>query len=347
MTLPSVSILISTKDRRYDLNNALASIKELDYPKEKIEIVVVEETDKPEPIEGVKYIVIPREGRGFGYTRNIAIRNASNDIVVFTDDDCIIEKGWLRELVNGFKDEVVAGIAGGVKVKDANIIGKCEIILGFPGGGLKYIHNSKGKPRETTQLSTCNCAYRKKVFEEAGYFHEDTKYSGEDYELAQRVSRKYKCLYNPAAIVYHKPRGTLYGVLKWFIRRGNTQISVMKIDKPFYFNHLWWLLKTSIILRLILLYTLFSIFNVNLFFGFSVLLTAYWIIINFRYGFYYRHYPETAIAFVLPVIKLIMDFGMDAGKIDGLIRLVTRKNPFSSLPLFFLLLYFNPPSSPL
>jgi GT2 family glycosyltransferase len=318
--LPSVSILISTKDRRYDLKNALDSIKGLDYPKEKIEIIVVEETDNPQPIDGVKYIVIPREGRGFGYTRNVAIKNASHEIVVFTDDDCIVEMDWLKTLVKGFKDEGVAGVAGGVAVKNANIIGKCEIILGFPGGGLKYIYNSMGKPHETTQLSTCNCAFRKKVFDVVGYFHEDTKHSGEDYELAQRVSRKYKCLYNPEAIVYHKPRGTLYGVFKWFIRRGNTQISVMKIDKPYFFGHLWWLLKTSIILRIILLSVLFSSLNINLSTGFSSLLIIYWVVIVFRYRFYYRYYPEIAIAFVLPAIKLTMDFGMDAGKIEGLLK---------------------------
>lgn len=318
--LPSVSILISTKDRRHDLKNALDSIKRLDYPKEKIEVVVVEETDIPQSIEGVKYIVIPREGRGFGYTRNIAIKNASHDIVVFTDDDCIVERDWLRELVKGFKDEGIAGVAGGVKVKDSNIIGKCEIILGFPGGGLKYIYHSKGNIHETTQLSTCNCAYRKKIFEELGYFHEDTKHSGEDYELARRVSRKYRCLYNPKAVVYHKPRGTLSGIFKWLVRRGNTQISVMKIDKPYFLEHLWWLLKTSIILRLILLYTIFLLFNVNLFIGFSALLTAYWIIINFRCRFYYSYYPEIPIALLLPVIKLIMDAGMEVGKIEGLLR---------------------------
>lgn len=322
---PSVSILISTKDRRDDLIKVLDSIKELNYSNEKIEIVVVEETDNPQPIEGVKYIVIPREGRGFGYTRNIAVKNAAHDIVAFTDDDCIVEKNWLRELVKGFMDESVAGVAGGVMVKGANMIGKCEIILGFPGGGLRYIHNSGGKSHETTNLSTCNCAYRKKVFEEIGYFNENTKHSGEDYEFAQRVSRRYKCFYNPNAIVYHKPRGSIYGVFKWFIRRGNSEVSIMNIDKSYYWRHLWWLLKTSMILKLILIYFLILVLNINLLAGFLALIIIYWLFQASKYRFYYRYYPEKGIALILPAVKLVMDIGIEIGKIDSIFRWWRKK----------------------
>jgi GT2 family glycosyltransferase len=319
-SLPNVSILISTKDRRDDLTNVLASIKEINYPKEKIEVVVVEETDKPQPINGAKYIVIPREGRGFGYTRNVAIKNASNDIVAFTDDDCIVEREWLKELMNGFKDKEIMGVAGGVMVKDSNIIGKCEIILGFPGGGLKYIHKSGGKTQETNQLSTCNCAYRKDVFNKIGYFHEDTKHSGEDYELAQRVSQRYKCTYNPTAIVYHKPRGTLYNIFKWFVRRGNTQVSILRIDKPNFIKHLWWLLKTSLFLKLLILYIFFLLLKIDPLFGFAASVVFYWFIIDFRYRYYYNYYPEAIIAIILPLVKFIMDFGTELGKIDGILR---------------------------
>jgi cellulose synthase/poly-beta-1,6-N-acetylglucosamine synthase-like glycosyltransferase len=323
--LPHVSILISTKDRRFDLEKALNSVKKINYPWEKFEIVVVEETDSPKLIEGVKYISIPREGRGFGYTRNVAIKNASYKIVAFTDDDCIVDRDWLLELVQLFRDEEVAGVAGGVRLRDAGIIGKCEIILGFPGGGLKYLYYSRGIPYGTSHLSTCNCAYRKKVFEEIGYFNEDTKHSGEDYELALRVSQKYRCLYNPKAIVYHKPRGTISGIFKWFIRRGNTQISIMDIDSSNYFKHLWWLFKTSLFLRAVLFYIFFSLFHINPLIGFSVLLIPYWIFTVLRYSFYYLYYPELRIALVLPAVKLVMDTGMDVGKIEGVLRYWRRR----------------------
>jgi len=77
----SISIAISTKDRRNDLNRLLDSLGNLDYPKDMIEVVVVEEGDSPRTIGGVKYIFIPRLGKGYGYSRNLAVRQCSNDLI--------------------------------------------------------------------------------------------------------------------------------------------------------------------------------------------------------------------------------------------------------------------------
>ena len=73
--LPPVSLVVITKDRCEDLSKCLSSLSTLDYPKEKLEIIVVEEADKPDLIQGIKYIHIPRKNRGWGYARNIGIRN--------------------------------------------------------------------------------------------------------------------------------------------------------------------------------------------------------------------------------------------------------------------------------
>lgn len=162
--LPTVSILVITKDRRDELANLLSSLKKVDYPKELMEIVVVEEADSPKEIEDVKYIWIPRENKGFGYARNLTVKNANNEIVIFTDDDCIVTENWVREIIKPFPDERVLGVAGGVRIKGGGITGKCEEMLGFPGGGLKRIIESKGKIQKTNLLSTCNCAYRRSVF---------------------------------------------------------------------------------------------------------------------------------------------------------------------------------------
>lgn len=135
-SIPSISIAISTKDRRVELSNLLASINNLNYPKDNIEIVVVEEGDNPIPIEGVKYVFLPRLNKGFGFTRNIAVKNCSQNLIAFVDDDCTVTAEWLNELLKCLDDNI-AGVTGGVLVKDCNVIGYCENLLGFPAGGLK------------------------------------------------------------------------------------------------------------------------------------------------------------------------------------------------------------------
>ncbi|PJB45652.1 MAG: hypothetical protein CO106_01310, partial [Deltaproteobacteria bacterium CG_4_9_14_3_um_filter_44_9] len=96
--IKAISIAISTKDRRDDLAKLLASLERLDYPKEKIEMVVVEEADNPDPIEGVKYVFIPRLNKGYSYTRNVAVQNCSHEFIAFVDDDCIVTPSWLKGL---------------------------------------------------------------------------------------------------------------------------------------------------------------------------------------------------------------------------------------------------------
>jgi glycosyltransferase involved in cell wall biosynthesis len=98
LNYPLVSVIIITKDRRDDLKKTIQSLQELNYPRDRLEVVVVEEADKPAEVKGVKYIFIPRMNKGFGYARNIGIKNAKGEIIVFTDDDCIVEGNWQSHL---------------------------------------------------------------------------------------------------------------------------------------------------------------------------------------------------------------------------------------------------------
>ena len=158
-----LSILICSRDRRPALEGLVASLKQiaLPYP---LEIVVVEETNTPSPIEGVNYIPHPVADRGFPFARNMAIHHASGDILVFLDDDCMIQGDWLTHLLDVFENPDVVGAQGGVTVPPSSgPIGWAESIIGFPGGGIKRIIASGGKTEPTTEISTLNAAYRRKV----------------------------------------------------------------------------------------------------------------------------------------------------------------------------------------
>jgi len=247
----STSIIIITKDRPEDLNNLLASIKKVDYPKDKYEIIVVEECDNPREISHVKYIFLPRKNYGYGYARNTGIKNANGEVIVFVDDDCIVNPAWLKELISTFKNDIY-GVTGGVLACGKSVLGKAENSLGFPNGGKKRIFLSNGKIIETIHLSTCNCAYKKEVFEDIGLFNEALKLGGEDNEFSQRVTRKYKCVFNPNAVLCHKPRGNIYRIFLWFLRRGRAEYLCYKSSNKSQRTRLlkWWL-KSALILKFI------------------------------------------------------------------------------------------------
>jgi len=158
---PTVSVLICTKDRRQDVARALASLRAAGVEREGVEIVVVEETARPAPMAGVRYVPLPPEGRGFAHVRNRAVDAAKGSVLVFVDDDCEVAPGWLDALLAPLADPEVAGVAGAVLVRDCNAIGYAESILGFPGGGLRYLAGATGAVVPTAFLSTCNCVYRR------------------------------------------------------------------------------------------------------------------------------------------------------------------------------------------
>ncbi|MFQ6084099.1 MAG: glycosyltransferase [Candidatus Aminicenantia bacterium] len=325
--IPFVSVVIISKDRHKLLVKAINSIKRTDYPKDKYEIIVVEEGDNPREIPDVKYIFLPRKNYGYGYARNTGIKNANGEIIVFVDDDCIVSLTWLKELVSTFKNDIY-GVTGGVLTKGKSISGKAENSLGFPNGGKKRIFKSKGKIIKTSHLSTCNCAYKREVFEDIGLFNENLKLGGEDLEFSQRVNKKYKCVFNPSAILYHKPRSNIYKVFLWFLRRGRAEYLLYKSSNKVERTQLlkWWL-KSSVILKLIFCIVIYfailkSFFN---FYVFWVLLgVIYWTYITWQHRFLIYE-KDFLTALMCPLVKFVMDSGMDLGRIIQPINMSKNK----------------------
>ena len=97
---PPISIITPTYNRQKLIDIAFHNLLATDYPKDKIEWVVIEDNEKTPhmaaekiisfqiQVPDVKIKYIPIEGRmSIGEKRNHAIENASNDIILFMDDD--------------------------------------------------------------------------------------------------------------------------------------------------------------------------------------------------------------------------------------------------------------------
>ena len=313
---PLVSIVVITKDRREDLYRALDSLARLDYPRDLLEVVVVEEGDEPGPPDGVEYVFLPRRDLGLGYARNAGVRRARGDVIAFTDDDCVVDPAWVRELVAGLDDPGIGGVAGATFAQEGSLIGACEDILGFPGGGHQRYHSAGGRPVDTQLLSTCNCAYRKDVlgpdpFKEDGF----ARLGSEDYFLGQRVAREAGCRYLPAAVVHHKPRASLWRIVSWFARRRIVDLLAAEAGDgrkryaPLVRSPHRVALLRPVLALLVLVFGGWV--------GAALLLSAAaaW------YGFMLaRSYPVTqffasrAVVFLVPVVRLFMDLGVMVGE---------------------------------
>ncbi|WP_407067007.1 glycosyltransferase [Haloarcula brevis] len=136
---PSVSIVLPTFNESDIVETKLEDIASLDYPTEKLELVVVDASDDGtgELIEsfytdqnGPTLSVIREDSRrGLAVALNDGYAAASNEIVVKTDCDSKLAPDALREAVANFDDPSVGGVTG----RNADVIGGSEVESNYRG----------------------------------------------------------------------------------------------------------------------------------------------------------------------------------------------------------------------
>ena len=130
-TLPTVSILTLTHNRKKFFNLAIYNFNNIDYPRNKLEWVIYDTSNE---VNNVEKLLPPEESRGkyniryfkenkietIGNSRNFAISQCKNDIIVMMDDDDYYPETSVRKRVAPFVDT-------NVKLVCCSIIGTFEI----------------------------------------------------------------------------------------------------------------------------------------------------------------------------------------------------------------------------
>ena len=107
--LPLVTVAVCTRDRTSSLRLCLDALNLLDYPH--LDLLVVDNAPKNDTTErlvrstypNVRYVREPRPG--LDWARNRAIIEARGEIVAYTDDDCVVDPGWVKALADKFIEE--------------------------------------------------------------------------------------------------------------------------------------------------------------------------------------------------------------------------------------------------
>lgn len=156
--------------------------------------------------------------------RNIGVRNASGDIIAFTDADCVVAGDWIERILENFSANDADALMGNTVAPPSTFLGACISSLGFPGGGSLGFESmwpvdEKGY---TITLSTCNCALRREAFERFGWFDEDfTTAGGEDTVFAQNLrALGGKIRFCTDMGVDHTPITSMPAFIRWQLTRG-------------------------------------------------------------------------------------------------------------------------------
>jgi mycofactocin system glycosyltransferase len=214
---PRISIVIPVRDQPGDITECLQSLMNLDYPKDRYEVLVVDDGSA----KNISDIVAPfnirlirlEESRGAAAGRNIGAERAKGDILAFLDADCTADKDWLREIVPFFQTEGIGAVGGFVaSYYRQSYLDRYEEAFSSLNMGQHLI--LQGNTAANFYVPSCNMLVRRQAFTETGGFR-GGMHVGEDVDFCWRMRRLgYTLLYVPAGRIAHKHRNKLDKMLR-------------------------------------------------------------------------------------------------------------------------------------
>lgn len=221
MTL-TASVVVPAYNAEFTLPDCLESINQLVYPRDRYEVIVVDNgsVDRTPEIaraHPVKLVTEPR--RGVASARNCGVREATGEIIVFTDSDCVVDPHWLEKLTRRFESPRVDACGGRIEAWHPTSNVERYIVLRKILNQEKMLESNR--PFGLPFVVTANAAFRRHVFDKVGYFDEALDVAGEDADLCWRLRWAGLGLdYEPDAIVYHRHGKTIGRLFNQSFRYG-------------------------------------------------------------------------------------------------------------------------------
>ncbi len=258
----TVSIIILNFNGREWLAECLDSVRGLDFPREKLEIILGDNASTDDSVAFVKEhypeVKVISFDRNYGFCKpnNECAKTAAGEFLVFLNNDTFVTRDWLKQLVAASVADSQA-VACAPKIffqpagnKMLNAAGGVFLCSGS-GAYDGWMTEDRGQfdvPRETGFGCAAGVLVRRDFFLETGGFDEYFFYSSEEMDLGYRAwTRGKKVLYVPSAVMYHFMGRT------GLRRKGVTPAIEFLITR----NHLYFILKNfqwTTVLKGLLLY---------------------------------------------------------------------------------------------
>lgn len=222
---PTVSVIIATKGRPVDLTETLASVARADPGPLEVLVIDGDEGRSAEAVveaaAAAGHDPAPRyvhSAPGLTRQRNVGVREARGDVVVYLDDDVDVDPRLFAVLAGAYRDPDVIGATGRVVEGAERRFGNKRstlrrLLFRGPEGTLTRF----GYPRRMQDLDTerdvelmpgCVMSGRREAVERVGFDERLPGYAlAEDEDFSYRLSQEGRIRYLPDAVVDHKNTG--------------------------------------------------------------------------------------------------------------------------------------------
>jgi len=228
--LQRVAIIYLAYNSRPYLEEVTASVEKLNYPKEKIDFIIVDNDSPDKSAEMVREFVLPKSGKslpkvtffpnpvneGFAAGNNIGIEHAlldGSDYIFLLNNDAKFHPDALKEAVERAESDASIG-----SVQSLMLLWQDEGIVNSTGGmvhflGFGFVRHNGRRVEEITVLdgeeiayaSGAAVLYRASVLREVGLLDPELFLYHEDLELGWRIRlHGFRNVLSKTSIVYHK-----------------------------------------------------------------------------------------------------------------------------------------------
>jgi glycosyltransferase involved in cell wall biosynthesis len=326
---PLVSIIIPCRNEEKYIGKCLDSILKQDYPKERIEVLVIDgmsedRTRKIVEDYSPKFSLIeilenPNKFTPFGL--NIGVKNAKGEIIIRIDAHATYLKDYISKCIEYLQKYNADNVGGVLMTKSgANTFFAKAIALALSysfGAGDSYFRTGVKRPKWVdTVFGGC---YKKEVFQKIGLFNENLVRS-QDLEFNLRLKKAGgKILLVPNIVSYYYPKSNLKDFFIHNFEDGIWVIFPLKLVKiPFRLRHyipfifVLSLLGTGILGILLPVFLWLFLFILGLYFSVSIYFS---IKISAKE-------KDVRFLFLLPVVFVTRHIGYGLGSIWGLMKLL-------------------------
>ncbi|HID62078.1 MAG TPA: glycosyltransferase [Anaerolineae bacterium] len=233
--VPTVTVVVPMRNEEGYIAKCLGSIVEQDYPKDSLEVLVVDGLSDDRSREIVKEFrrehpfirLLDNPGRIVPTAMNIGIKEAEGEVIIRVDGHCRLAPDYISQCVRYLKETGAACVGGTIEnIGQTPMARAISLAMSSPFrvGDAHFRYSHQERYVDTLAFG----AYRREVFDKIGLFDEKLV-RNQDYDLNYRLRKAGgKILLTPAIKSHYYTRSSLRKLCSQYFQYGFWKVRMLR-----------------------------------------------------------------------------------------------------------------------